>query len=272
MRKLMVCLAVLSLMMSIVCVQSTPAIAERDLLEEIINKGYMEIATILAAPPFAFRDKEGNPAGFEVDMLKLLEKKLGVEVKINDYSCAGCIPALLSKRVDLIATRFSTTLARATKVVFVHPWFYTGGYACCRKDAPFQTGWDLNQEGITIGAVEASVGVDAAKISCPKAKIITFPLDIDVIEALRIERIDAAINDELIIDAQVKAYPDELRFLPGNLKPDTYAYMVRADLESIHLREWLDLFFAKIMRSGEYAEMYEKWIGKPWEPTWELHP
>jgi ABC-type amino acid transport substrate-binding protein len=246
--------------------------AKGDLLEEIVNTGSMNIATILAAPPFAFRDKQGEPAGFEIDMVNLLGQKLGVEIKVHDYDPAGCIPALLTGKVDVVASRYSNTFPRATKIVFTHPWFVTGTYAGSKIDAPYESAFDLNQEGIKIGAVEASVAVDAVKARLPKAKIVTSPLDIDLVEAVRTGRVDAFANDELIVLSQVKAHPKELKFLSGNLQPDQYAYMARADVESIHLKEFLNMFFMKIMVSGGYAVIYEKWIGKPWKPSGELHP
>lgn len=270
---LQVCAATLVIVMFVFAFfPARRADANGNVLEEIVNRGYMNIATILAAPPFAFRDKQGNPAGFEIDMVNLLGEKLGVEIKIHDYDAAGCIPALLSGKVDVVASRFSNTFPRATKIVFTHPWFVTGTYVGCKIDAPYKSAFDLNQEGIKIGAVEASVAVDAVKSRLPKAEILTYPLDIDLVEAVRTSRVDAFANDELIVLAQVKAHPEDLKMFPDNLQPDQYAYMVRSDIESIHLKEFLNLFFMKIMASGEYSIIYEKWIGKPWEPSWELHP
>ena len=265
-KTLVVALSLLALLVSLA------GLAAEDLLEDIVNRGYIDAATILAAPPFAYRDKEGEPAGFEVELAYLLGEKLGVEVKLHDYDAAGCIPALLSGRVDIIASRFSNTFPRATKVVFCHPWFVTGTYVGTSKDSPSNDIRDLNQEGVKIGCVEASVAVDAVEARLPKAKIITYPLDIDLVEATRTGRVDAFANDELIVLAQVMEHSDELKMLPQNLQPDQYAYMVRADSESIHLKEFVHMFFMKIMMSGEYGALYEKWIGNPWTPTWDLHP
>jgi polar amino acid transport system substrate-binding protein len=246
--------------------------AKGDVLEEIVSRGSMNIATILSAPPFAFRDKQGKPAGFEIDLVKLLGEKLEVEIKIHDYDPAGCIPALLTRKVDVVASRYSNTYPRATKIVFTHPWFITGTYIGCKIDAPYESAFDLNQKGIKIACCEACVSIDAVEARLPKAKVVTYPSDIDLVEAVRTGRADAFANDELIVLSQVKAHPGELKSLSGNLQPDQYAYMVRADVESIHLKEFLNMFFMKIMVSGEYAVIYEKWIGKPWKPSWELHP
>jgi polar amino acid transport system substrate-binding protein len=262
----------LLLTMTLVILIGGLGLAANDLLEDIVNRGYIDAATILAAPPFAYRDKDGNPAGFEVELAYLLGEKLGVEVRLHDYDAAGCIPALLSGRVDIIASRFSNTFPRATKIVFCHPWFVTGTYLGTCKEAPFETIADLNKESVKIGCVEASVAVDAVRARLPKTQIITYPLDIDLVEATRTGRIDAFANDELIVLSQVSAYTDELKMVPQNLQPDQYAYMVRADMDSIHLKEFVNMFFMKIMMSGEYASLYEKWIGNPWTATWELHP
>lgn len=129
---------VIAVILMLLVLVSCAGLAAGDVLKDIVNRGYIDTATILAAPPFAYRDKEGNPAGFEIELALLFGEKLGVEVKFHDYDCAGCIPALLSGRVDIVASRFSNTFPRATQIVFCSPWFVTGTFIGCRKDAPYE--------------------------------------------------------------------------------------------------------------------------------------
>ena len=242
-----------------------------DLVDTIKKRGYIICGTTLGAPPFAYADSKGNPVGFEIDLINKLGECMGVKVKIEDMAWAGQIPALLTGRIDVISSRMSATLERATKIVFSHPWLITGTFAISHESKGFKTWKDLNRSGIKVGAIAGSVGAALARKKIPKARLVTYELDGDMFKALRDGRQDGGLNDELIVLMAAKRYP-ELTVLEGNLQPDVYAYAVRPGFESYRLKNWLDLFFATIMRTGEYAEIYEKWIGKPWEPSWGLHP
>jgi len=242
-----------------------------DLLDTIKKRGYIICGTTLGAPPFAYADSKGNPVGFEIDLIHKLGEYMGVKVKIEDMAWAGQIPALFTGRIDVISSRMSATLERATKVVFAHPWLMTGTFAISHKSKGFKTWKVLNKPGMKVSAIAGSIGAILARKKLPKARLVTYELDGDMFKALKDGREDGGLNDELIVLMAAKKYP-ELVMLEGNLQPDVYAYAVRPDFESYRLKNWLDLFFATIMRTGEYAQIYEKWIGKPWVPSWGLHP
>ena len=254
----------LGLMVSVVTIGSA-----KDLLDTIKDHGYIICGTTLAAPPFAYRDVAGSPAGFEIDLMNLLGKYMGVEVQIEDMAWAGLIPALLSGRIDVIASRMSATMERATKVTFSQHWLYTGTYAFALDSAGFTTWQEANKPGVKVGAIAGAVGETIARAKMSEATLITYELDGDEMKALTDGRIDVALNDELIGLMWTQGN-EEIVMLEGNLQPDVYAYAVRP--EDMHLVRWLDLWFDTIMRTGEYAEIYEKWLGKPWEPNWGLHP
>lgn len=268
MRKIWI-LSALTLVLTF-CLGSV-ASAETDLLDKIKSRGKIVIGTTLAAPPFAYRNDKGVPAGFEIDLMHKLGEYMGVEVEVADMAWGGLIPALLSKRIDLIGARMSATMERATKVVFAHPWLMTGTFAVARDGKGFAKWEDLNKPGVKVCAIAGAIGATVAKKKLPKATLVTYELDGDQLKALKDGRVDAALNDELIVMGFAKKVGG-LKMVAGNLQPDAYAYAVRPDFASYRMKNWLDLFFATIMRTGEYGAIYEKWLGKPWQPNWNMHP
>lgn len=203
--------------------------------------------------------------------MKKLGEYMGVEVKVEDMAWAGLIPSLLSGRIDIIGSRMSATLERATKVVFAHPWLLTGTFAVASEKSGATSWQDLNKKGVKVAAIAGALGAKVAKEKLPNAELVTFELDGDQRKALADGRVDAAVNDELIVLSFAKDL-DGVKMLDGNMQPDVYAYALRPDFASYRLKNWLDLYFATIMRTGEYGEIYEKWLGKPWEPSYDLLP
>lgn len=260
----------IALLMVLMLCTAAGANAGQDLLEKIKKDGKIVIGTTLAAPPFAYRNDKGEPEGLEIDLMNKLGEYMGVEVEVADMAWGGLIPALLSGRIDIIGARMSATMERATKVVFAHPWLMTGTFAVA-KDSRFKTWEDLNKPGIKVCAIAGAIGAAVAKAKLPKATLVTFELDGDQLKALKDGRVDAALNDELIVMGFTQKI-DGAKVLEGNMQPDAYAYAARPDFASYRMKNWLDLYFATIMRSGEYNEIYKKWLGKDWEPGWNMHP
>ena len=267
MRKLY---SLVALVMTLIFGFASFAAAEQDLLDKIKKDGKIVIGTTLAAPPFAYNNAQGVPEGLEIDLMHKLGEYMGVEVEVADMAWGGLIPALLSKRIDIIGARMSATMERATKVVFSHPWLMTGTFAV-GKDGKFTKWQELNKPGVKVCAIAGAIGATVAQKNLPEAELVTFELDGDQLKALKDGRVDAALNDELIVMGFADNIPGA-KVLEGNMQPDAYAYAVRPGFESYRMKNWLDLFFATIMRTGEYGEIYKKWLGKDWQPDWNMHP
>ena len=67
----------------------------------------------LAYPPFEMTDESGNPVGVSVDLARALGEHLGREVRIENISFDGLIPALKTGRIDLVISSMTATGERA---------------------------------------------------------------------------------------------------------------------------------------------------------------
>ena len=67
----------------------------------------LRIATEGANPPFNFIDKDGQAAGFDVDIAKALCAKAKFDCEIGAQDWDGIIPGLLAKKYDAIIASMS---------------------------------------------------------------------------------------------------------------------------------------------------------------------
>ncbi len=74
-------------------------------------------------PPFGYVDESGNPAGFDVDAMNWIAEEMGFEVTHQPMDWDGIIPALLSDKIDMIASGMSITPERQEQVNFSTPYF-----------------------------------------------------------------------------------------------------------------------------------------------------
>ena len=87
-------------------------------LEDIAQRGELRVACQTQGLPFSFIDKNGNRTGSSIELCKLMAAEMGVKINFLDYDWDGLIPALLSKKADILASDMTPTLKRATKIAF----------------------------------------------------------------------------------------------------------------------------------------------------------
>ncbi len=252
----MAALAVMALLVGF----ALPAAA--DTLEEIVQRGELRVAVQTQGPPFSFVDKNGVRTGSSVEFCKLMAEEMGVKVTFLDYDWDGLIPALLSKKADILAADMTATLKRALKVSFTDPFYYTGAVVFTKKGkgANFRTVEDCNKENVTIAVLLGSTGEAEAKRFFPKANIKSYkgggPL---VINAVLSGHADIGVNDETAVIGQMQEFPpDSIEILPIRLTKQPLAFAVRP--EDTHLLQWINLFFAWIKEDGRYDANIHYWV------------
>ena len=228
-------------------------------LDEIAKRGEIRIACQTQGAPFSFVDRNGKRTGSSVELTKMIAKEMGVKVKYLNYDWDGLIPALLSKKADMLAADMTPTLKRAMKISFTDPYMYTGSVVFVKQDSPIKTLKDV-KAGTKIAVLLGSTGQSDAKKVYPDAKFKTYkgggPL---LINAVLAGHVDAGVNDGSGVRAQVSNFPpDSIRILEGQLSKSPLAFAVRYD--SPDLLRWLDLFFLHISLDGRLDKNLNYWV------------
>jgi polar amino acid transport system substrate-binding protein len=69
-------------------------------------------------PPFAYVDKNGTPAGFDVDAMNWIAKEMGFEVVHKPMEWSTIVQAVVSKKIDTIMSGMTITEERQKQVNF----------------------------------------------------------------------------------------------------------------------------------------------------------
>ncbi len=235
-------------------------IASAGTLEEIAQRGELRIAVQTQGAPFSFVDKNGERTGSSIELCELIAKEMGVKVKFLNYDWDGLIPALLSKKADMLAADMTPTLKRAMKIAFTDPYMYTGSVVFVKQDSPIKTIEDVKKAGTKIAVLLGSTGENDSKKAFPEAKLKTYkgggPL---LINAVLAGHTDAGVNDGSAVRGQAASFPpNSVRILRGQLSKSPLAFAVRYD--SPDLLSWLNLFFLHINLDGRLEENLNYWV------------
>src|SRR3989442_15481995 len=99
--------------------QSGTAAGTTSLLKTIRDRGQLNVTTSLLYPPEFFKDKDGKPAGYDIDVLNMVAKDLNVKLNIIDVpDNAANIANVQSGKADLVSARLVNTPKRALVMNF----------------------------------------------------------------------------------------------------------------------------------------------------------
>ena len=229
-------------------------------LEEIAQRGELRVACQTQGPPFSFIDKNGKRAGSSIELCEMLAKDMGVKVTFLDFDWDGLIPALLSKKADILAADMTPTIKRAMKIGFTKPFIYTGSVVFVKADSPIKTVEDAKKAGLKTAVLLGSTGETDAKNSFPKAELKSYkgggPL---LIDAVLQGQADFGVNDSSAVIGQMSNYPpNSLRVLPDLLSKLPLAFAVRYDSQD--LLELVNLFFLNAGLDGRLEQNLNYWV------------
>jgi polar amino acid transport system substrate-binding protein len=253
-------LKTLKALVALVMVLGLMSAAQAGTLDDIAQRGELRIACQTQGPPFSFVNKKGERAGSSVELVKLMAEEMGVKVVFLDFDWDGLIPALLSKKADILAADMTPTLKRAMKIAFSVPFMYTGSVAFTKADSPIKSIEDCKKPGLKIAVLLGSTGETDAKKAFPQAELKSYkgggPL---LIDAVLKGHADFGVNDSSAVTGQMANFPpNSIRILPDMLSKLPLAFAVRYD--SMDLLEWINLFFLHISLDGRLEKNLDYWV------------
>jgi len=251
----------LSVLVAFCMVLGVAAFAAAGTLDEIAQRGELRVACQTQGPPFSFIDKNGKRAGSSIELCEMLAKDMGVKVTFLDFDWDGLIPALLSKKADILAADMTPTIKRAMKIGFTKPFMYTGSVVFVKSASPIKTVADAKKAGLKAAVLLGSTGENEAKKAFPQAELKSYkgggPL---LLDAVLQGQADFGVNDASAVVGGLANYPpNSMRILPDSmLSKEPLAFAVRYDSQD--LLELVNLFFHNAALDGRLEQNLNYWV------------
>ena len=89
----------------------------------LISRGELTVCTDAPYPPFEFEDDDGRWIGFDMDMMREISQRMGIElaVKVVPFDGIWLLPA--AGECDVVASAMTITEERAKSTLFTDPYF-----------------------------------------------------------------------------------------------------------------------------------------------------
>lgn len=144
-------------------------------LRQIQDRGTVRVGMSLQFPPQGYRDDNGEPAGYDVELMKLLAADIGtgVELDIQDQNFDGLIPALLAGQIDLICVGLvGRPGGRLETMWFSTPYVPYQQVVIVPADSPVTDVAELNKAGAKVTALIGSTAASLAARIFPEAELV----------------------------------------------------------------------------------------------------
>jgi L-cystine transport system substrate-binding protein len=178
---------------------AAPSGADQGLLAQVKSRGTLRVALEGTYPPFDYLDSSGNLVGFEVDLADALTKRLGVKPDFVPTKWDGILAGLDSGRYDVIMNQVTITPDRRNKYDFSAPYTISGIQIITLKGEASKITKPADLAGKTVGVGLGTNYEQWLRANVPQAIIKTYDDDPTKYADLRAGRIDAVLNDRLVV-------------------------------------------------------------------------
>jgi polar amino acid transport system substrate-binding protein len=192
-------------------VTSVAVAQDKPMIEEVKERGVLRAGVKNDAPYLGFVDEKGQYAGFEIDLLNDLARRLGVKVEYTPVKASNRVQLLQQKRIDIIFATVSHYRSRDQVVDFTVAYLYTPQTLLVRKDSGINAVADL--AGKRVGADAGAGSVKKIPKSVPTATIQTFQGWPEAFFALERGTVDAVATDNIILAGLRAGSPDPGKYV-----------------------------------------------------------
>lgn len=123
MKKIYVLFVILLAATFLLTACSPKASQPANLYEKIKQAGKIVVGTSADYAPFESKDDQGNFVGYDMDLIREIGKRMGVQVEITDMGFDALLTALQEKKLDAVIASMSATPEREQQVDFTNPYF-----------------------------------------------------------------------------------------------------------------------------------------------------
>ncbi len=215
------------------------------------------VGTNAEFPPFEFL-KGDIVTGFDVDLIKAIGTEMGRPVKIENLSWEGLLPALQSKKIDVVIAGMTVTEDRKAVVNFSDTYYISKEQMIIVQKANTDITSMDSLIGKKVGAMLGFTG-DMLVSSMEGVNVERYNTAFQAITSLTADKIDAVVLDYEPAQKYAEQTPT-IKLIPGNNTQEEYSIALRK--EDTELLTEINKALATIRKNGIYDKTHALYFPK----------
>lgn len=227
------------------------------------------------AYPMSFRDQDGQPAGYSIDLCRAIAEDvaraagLALNIKYVPLTLEGRFDAVASGAVDIECGTSTITLSRMRKVDFTNTTFLDGGSLLVKKGSAISGIPALVDETVAVipgTTTEKSLRAALTK-SYVNAKVVEVKSHAEGMAALEAGEVSAYASDRVLLVGLLVTTknPERLAIAPEQFSYEPYGFALRRN--DADFRLVANTALARLSRSGIVLKIFDRWFGSLGKPS-----
>lgn len=232
--------------------------AHAEALDDINKRGTLRVGLEGTYPPFNYREG-GQLTGFEVELAEAIAKELGVKPEFSTAEWSGLLAGLQANKYDVVLNQVSVSDQRRKVFDFSQTYTYSSPQLVIREDETRHFGSLEDLVGLKLGVGQGTNFAEQAR-AIEGIQVQTYPGAPEYLQDLVAKRIDAALNDSLLIPYAIKQAKLPLKAGAPVGEPTEMAIPFRK--KNPKLEKALNDALDTLKSNGEFARISNKWFAQ----------
>ncbi|MEU8173266.1 ABC transporter substrate-binding protein [Microbispora hainanensis] len=226
----------------------------------LVNAGKLTTCTNIPYEPFQF-NQDDKVVGFDVDIVDLVAKKLGVTQDIVDIDFAAIKSgaALNARKCDVAAAGMTITPERQQNLLFSEPYFDATQALMAKKGSGITSLDDVKAKNLKLGAQASTTGLDYVKQQ--GFEPIEFADSPKELLGLQTGQADVIVQDLPVVLTWLKKADVGAKFEQVASLDTGEQYGIGMKKDNTALKQVVDEVLTAAKSDGTYNEIYKKWFG-----------
>ncbi|MBA3489608.1 MAG: glutamate ABC transporter substrate-binding protein [Longispora sp.] len=245
---------------------TSPSFAAGSTMERLSKAGTVKIGTKFDQPGFGLKGLDGKPAGFDVEIGKIIAGKLGIAPeKIEWVEAPSRVREeyIEQNKVDFVVATYTINDARKQRVDFAGPYYEAGQAIMVRKDDSAITGPDSFKDGTkkVCSVTGSTPSVEIKKyLKDEPSQLVLFDTYDKCRDALKSKQVDAVTTDNVILLGYIAR--DETSFKLAGEKFTKEPYGIGVKKGDTAFRNFINDTLEEANSDGKYEKAWKDTAGK----------
>lgn len=235
-------------------------LAAESILDRVMRDKKVHVGVCLGFPPLGYIDDKGERLGYELEMIREVVRRLGVEGEWEQITPITRFTLLPAGRIDIAACAISQTRSREEVIDFTLPYFQEGKRMLAPKGKGYKVLKDFVGKPIAVQQGSSAVpGLQAyfQKQGWPAPTLVAFPDDAVAFTALKQGKVEAYTQDQAISVFVSRADP-AFEFVGEYYQRTRYGFGVPQN--DSKWRDRLNFILNDMFEDGTFMRIYDTWF------------
>lgn len=235
-------------------------------MQKLRDAKKIKVGTKYDQPGFGLKGLDGKPAGFDVEIAKIIANKLGLtddQIEWSEAPSAVREQVIENGTVDIVVATYTINDTRKQRISFAGPYYEAGQTIMVRNDESGITGPDsFKTGGKKVCSVTNSTPANNIKryLANESQQLVLFDGYQKCVDALTANQVDAVTTDNVILLGYVARNEGKFKLAGDLFTKEPYGIGLKKDDKVF--RDWINDVLEKAFSDGSYKKAWDSTAGK----------